>query len=79
MSAYWTLHGIKVEIVQRSRQSCPWERVRSLDACHMATALAVRKPSPEVRILSFDDRVRDDATALGFEVVPAGKKPRRPR
>lgn len=79
VSAYWTLHGMDAEIVQRSRRSFPREPIRSLDAIHLATALAVRNLSPEVQVLSFDDRIRDNASALGFEVVPAGKKPRRPR
>ena len=53
-SAHWTLH------------SFPHEPVRALDAIHLATALAVRNLMPDVQVLSFDDRIRDNAAALGF-------------
>ena len=70
-SAHWTLHGIDVEIVHRSRRSFPHEPVRALDAVHLATALAVRNLTPDVQVLSFDDRIRGNAAALGFAVAPA--------
>ena len=70
-SAHWTLHGIDPEIVHRSRRSFPHEPVRALDAIHLATALAVRNLMPDVQVLSFDDRIRDNASALGFLVAPA--------
>ena len=59
------------EVVERSRRSFPCEPIRSLDALHLSTALIVRGLSPEVQILSFDDRIRENATALGLTVVPA--------
>ena len=75
-SAHWTLHGIDADVVHRSRRSFPHEPIRALDAIHLATALAVRNLSPDVRVLSFDDRIRDNATALGFLVAPAaGERP----
>lgn len=70
-SAFWTLHGMDAEVVERSRRSFPCEPIRSLDALHLATALIVRGLSPKVQILSFDDRIRENATALGLTVVPA--------
>ena len=70
-SAFWTLHGMDAEVVERSRRSFPCEPIRSLDALHLATALVVRNLSPEVQVLSFDERIRDNATALGLDVVPA--------
>lgn len=70
-SAHWTLHGMDAEVVHRSRRSFPREPVRALDAIHLATALSVRNVSPELRVLSFDDRIRDNAAALGFPVAPA--------
>jgi hypothetical protein len=67
------------EVVEQSRRSFPCEPVRSLDALHLATALVVRNLSPEVQVLSFDDRIRDNATALGLDVVPeTGTQPPRP-
>ena len=77
-SAFWTLHGMDAEVVERSRRSFPCEPIRSLDALHLATALIVRNLSPEVQVLSFDDRIRDNATALGLDVVPETDT-RRPR
>ncbi len=75
-SAHWTLHGMDAEIVQRSRRSFPCEPVRALDAIHLATALAVRNLSPDMQVLSFDDRIRDNAASLGFRVAPAaGRQP----
>ena len=68
--AYWTLHAINAEIIDRSRRSFPREPIRSLDAIHLATALSVRNLSPNVRVLSFDYRVCENAAALGFQVMP---------
>ena len=70
-SAHWTLYGMDAEIVHRSRRSFPREPIRALDAVHLATALAVRNLFPGVRVLSFDDRIRGNAAALGFDVVPS--------
>ena len=70
-SAHWTLHGIDAEIVHRARRSFPHEPIPALDAIHLATALTVRNLSPDVQVLSFDERIRDNAAALGFRVAPA--------
>lgn len=70
-SAHWTLWSMDAGIVHRSRRSFPREPIRALDAVHLATALAVRNLFPDVRVLSLDDRIRGNAAALGFEVVPS--------
>ena len=70
-SAHWTLCVMDVEIVEAARRRFPHEPVRSLDAIHLATALVVRSMAPDARVLSLDDRVRANALALGFDVVPA--------
>ena len=49
----------------------PAEPVRSLDAIHLASALVARDVWKEIALLSFDDRVRRNALALGFSVLPA--------
>ncbi len=74
VSTYWTLHGTDAEVVQRARRSFSCEPIRSLDAIHLAEALVVRNLSPEVKMLSFDDRIRDNASGLGFEVMPEKAK-----
>ena len=70
-SAHWTIHGIDAEVVHRSRRSFPCEPIRALDAIHLATALAVRNLSPDLLVLSLDERIRDNAVALGFQMAPA--------
>lgn len=35
----------------------------------LSTAVFVRNPAPEVRLHSFDDRIRRNAEALGFDVA----------
>ena len=70
-SSHWTLLGMDADIVHRSRRSFPREPIRALDAIHLATALAVRNLAPDLLVLSLDDRIRDNAVALGFQVAPA--------
>ena len=69
-SAHWTLYAMDAEIVHRSRRSFPHEPIRALDAIHLATALTVRNLAPDMRVLSFDDRIRQNAASLGFPVAP---------
>lgn len=69
-SAFWTLCAIDAEIVESARRRFPYEPVRSLDAIHLATALFSRSMAPDVHILSFDERVRSNSRALGFDVFP---------
>ena len=70
-SSHWTLLGMDADIVHRSRRSFPREPIRALDAIHLATALAVRNLSTDLFVLSLDDRIRDNAVALGFDLAPA--------
>ena len=67
----WFLHRITPRVTERSRAAFPVEPIRSLDAIQLATALVLRDIAPDLRILSLDRRVRENAVALGFEVVPA--------
>lgn len=46
------------------------EPLRTLDALHLATALDVRLPSEKVGFLCLDERLRQNAMALGFAVLP---------
>ena len=72
-SFHWTILDIDPDIVHRSRRLFPREPIRALDAIHLATALAVRNLSPDVVVLSLDDRIRDNAAFLGFEVMPVAE------
>ena len=67
---HWAVFAIDGEVTERARRPFPREPLRTLDAIHVATALAVRRLVPELRLLSLDERVRRNAIALGFEVVP---------
>ena len=70
-SEHWVVLAIDSEVVTRSRQAFPREPVRSLDAIHLSTALAARNLVTELQVLSLDERIRDNAAALGFDIAPA--------
>ena len=67
----WAFYCLDARVVQRARGRFPREPVRSLDALHLATALLIRDIRPGLTILSLDRRVRENAAALGFPVIPA--------
>ena len=66
----WFVHRITPRVVDRSRGAFPREPIRSLDAIHLATALVIRDLQPDLTVLSLDQRLRENAVALGFEVLP---------
>ena len=50
----------------------PLEPVRALDAIHLASALFLRESFSDLTILTTDERVRSNATLLGFSAeVPS--------
>lgn len=67
----WSLQRLDAETYLRLRRPFPEEPIRTLDALHLAGALAARREIPEIRLLSLDRRVRENARALGFAVEPA--------
>lgn len=66
----WTLLRVGPEVVERAERPFPVEPVRTLDALHLASALAVRSVVPGVRILTLDQRVRENAERLGLSPLP---------
>ena len=66
----WTTLGVFDEVDQGARREFPQEPVRTLDAVHLATALLFAGALGEIRMLSFDDRVRANARLLGMSVAP---------
>jgi len=66
----WHLWRIDPDVIERARQPFPEEPVRTLDALHLATALAARSAVPGIALLSLDDRIRRVASQLGFQVHP---------
>jgi predicted nucleic acid-binding protein len=62
----WTRMAVSDPVLSRAGRSFPVEPVRTLDAIHLATALEFATAFPDLRILSFDHRVSENATALGI-------------
>lgn len=69
-TAEWAIEPISGGIVERARAGFPDDAVRSLDAIHLATAIVAREAVGELDVLSVDVRVRANAAALGFRVIP---------
>lgn len=74
-ASHWTLWRVSPDIVERARHSFPTEPVRTLDAIHLASALAVRSAVPGVALLSLDDRIRRGGKQLGFRLRPEKTRP----
>lgn len=67
----WSLVPIGPEVVARAREPFPDELIRALDAIHVASAVTARVSLGDLVLVTLDDRVRRNAIALGFEVLPA--------
>lgn len=72
VSSHWNLLPLAREIVERARRPLPGEPLRTLDALHIASALAARSAVPGLALLSLDLRVRGSASELGFRTLPEG-------
>jgi predicted nucleic acid-binding protein len=57
-------------VLTRAAEGFPIEPIRTLDALHLASALIWESGIGATTIVSCDDRVRDNATALGLTVYP---------
>ena len=64
------MHDLSERVLVRARAAVPSEPIRTLDALHLATALIFREALGDLRMLSFDERIRDNAHALGIPVTP---------
>jgi len=62
----WLKMSIPDEILGRACMPFPVEPVRTLDAIHLATALAFARTLPDIRVLSLDRRILQNAEALGI-------------
>ncbi len=69
-AAHWHLWRVSSDIVDRARRPFPAEPLRTLDAIHLASALAVRSAVPGVELLSLDDHIRRAGMQLGFRLQP---------
>ena len=70
-AAGWNVLDLSARVADRARGTFPNEPVRTLDALHLATAAIFADALGAVRVLSLDDRVRNNAVALGMPVAPA--------
>jgi uncharacterized protein len=55
-------------VLTRVRRPFPVEPIRTLDAVHLATAESLGELPQLITIVTRDDRVRDNAKALGYSV-----------
>ena len=69
--ATWDVHDLSGHVIVRARGAFPAEPIRTLDALHLATALVFQEALGSVVLLSFDDRIRLNASALGLQLAPA--------
>lgn len=70
VTSRWNLLRIDGEVFERARRPFPAEPIRSLDAIHLASAVAARFAVPALDLLSLDERVRTNGHQLGFRVLP---------
>ncbi|MCX5756343.1 MAG: type II toxin-antitoxin system VapC family toxin [Gemmatimonadetes bacterium] len=70
LEAGWDRIEIAERVVRHASAPFPVEPIRALDAIHVASASAARERFADVAMLSFDDRVRANAAALGLTVLP---------
>ncbi|HYO44024.1 MAG TPA: type II toxin-antitoxin system VapC family toxin [Candidatus Limnocylindrales bacterium] len=69
-AAAWALEPVTGRVVDRARSPFPDDTIRSLDAIHVATAVVVGASLGKLDVLSLDERIRSNAVALGFRVLP---------
>jgi predicted nucleic acid-binding protein len=69
-AAHWMFLKLDREVLERARRRFPAEPLRTLDALHVASALAAQAAIHDLVLLSLDHRVRENALALGFDVLP---------
>ena len=68
---HWTVAEITDEVLRRAEGPFPIEPIRTLDALHLAAAVELRLDIGPLSMVSLDERVRANAAALGFEVLPS--------
>jgi predicted nucleic acid-binding protein len=72
---HWVCLALEPEVADRAMAPFPGEPVRTLDALHLAFALAARSLVSGTRMLTLDRRIRGSALELGIDVVPESVQP----
>jgi predicted nucleic acid-binding protein len=67
--ANWTTMSLTADVMTRAGRAFPVEPIKTLDAIHLATALAFSESFPDLKILTLDRRVSENATALGLALA----------
>lgn len=70
-AARWHMIRLDAEVIERARRPFPREPIRTLDALHLASALAARAGAGELALLSLDARIRAAGQDLAFDLLPA--------
>jgi predicted nucleic acid-binding protein len=65
-AAGWVGMEMTEEVRERAGRPFPVEPVRTLDAIHLSTALMLGTAFPELKMLTLDERVAQNAEALGL-------------
>ncbi len=63
--------ALEESVLERAGQEFPAEPVRTLDAIHLATILVLDAAGIDIEVASCDLRVRENAEALGFRLLPS--------
>lgn len=66
----WSILEITDVVCQRAGQLFPCEPIRSLDAIHLASLLALHAVEPRIQPMTLDQRIWDNALQLGFTPRP---------
>jgi predicted nucleic acid-binding protein len=67
--ASWILMEVSEEVRTRAGGVFPAEPIRTLDAIHLATVLIFMRAFPDLQLLTFDQRILDNARPLGIDTI----------
>lgn len=70
VAAQWDRLEVRERVIGLASGLFPFEPIRALDAIHLASAMVAREVWPDLAVLSFNERVRANAAALGQAVLP---------
>jgi predicted nucleic acid-binding protein len=68
-SMQWSLLSITEPVFARAGKQFPREPLRTLDAIHLASALEFLQIYPDVRMLSYNERIRANLQPLGIPTI----------
>lgn len=63
------LVAVSDDVLTRAGRPFPVEPIRTLDAIHLASVDLLGEPPPLVTVVTRDDRVADNARAMGYAVA----------